>query len=405
MPQPRSAVVLVIDRLGAGFLGPYGNTWLETPAFNRLASQAVLCEQMLAGATDLESAYRDYWQLPVVTSHDPRSLAQLAKQVGCQAVLVTDEEVVKQLPLAADFDECHYLAPAADGGEQAPAEDASLTAFAALLDVARDLLQTRAEPCLLWIHARGMSGLWDAPLELRGQFRDEEDPLPFDGVVPPEERAVGDFDPDRVLSVTHAYAGQVAAVDACLEAFWEALDTLPERDSVLLAVTSPRGYPLGEHGRIGPCDQALYSELLHVPCLVHLPGGEGNLTRLQELTQPVDLLATIAEGADWLEPVPTSHLNALLQSSLLHLVRGEAGKSRDLVTAQASGQELVRTAAWQLRVSQGEEEPTYELFAKPDDRWEFNDVASRCADIVTQLQEQARQPGGELPEELTSPWR
>ena len=34
---------------------------------------------------------------------------------------------------------------------------------------------------------------------------------------------------------------------------------------ICFAVTSPRGFPLGEHRRIGECDQALYGELLHVP--------------------------------------------------------------------------------------------------------------------------------------------
>ena len=44
---PNKVVVMTVDRLGAGFLGPYGNTWIETPAMNLLASQSVLFENCL----------------------------------------------------------------------------------------------------------------------------------------------------------------------------------------------------------------------------------------------------------------------------------------------------------------------------------------------------------------------
>ena len=40
-----NAICLVIDRLHAGYVGAYGNTWIETPAMNRLASQSFLLDQ------------------------------------------------------------------------------------------------------------------------------------------------------------------------------------------------------------------------------------------------------------------------------------------------------------------------------------------------------------------------
>ena len=42
------AIVLALDGLSPSFLGPYGNTWLETPAFNKLADESILAQQMLA---------------------------------------------------------------------------------------------------------------------------------------------------------------------------------------------------------------------------------------------------------------------------------------------------------------------------------------------------------------------
>jgi hypothetical protein len=42
----------------------------------------------------------------------------------------------------------------------------------------------------------------------------------------------------------------------------------------------------------------------------------------------------------------------------------------------------IRTPIWYLR-SAPPEPPM--LFAKPDDRWEVNEVANRCADVVAEL--------------------
>ena len=56
-----SSIILVVDRLGAGFLGPYGNTWVETQSCNRLASEGLLCEFAVSDSPSLESVYRSYW--------------------------------------------------------------------------------------------------------------------------------------------------------------------------------------------------------------------------------------------------------------------------------------------------------------------------------------------------------
>ncbi len=69
--------------------------------------------------------------------------------------------------------------------------------------------------------------------------------------------------------------------------------------------------------------------------------------------------------------------------SLLRLARGQCRAGRDrLCIAGAEGQRAIRTPAWYLRAAL---EP--ELFAKPDDRWEINNVASRCQDVVERLLE------------------
>src|SRR5438128_449394 len=117
MPKS-SSIIFVIDRLGAGYLGPYGNTWLETRAFNRLASRSLLCEHVLAASPELASTYRDYWS---GAEGDQPSLLKLAQQAGYRSVLVTDEPELKELAGAEDFDELQLVR--SSGVPNAPADE------------------------------------------------------------------------------------------------------------------------------------------------------------------------------------------------------------------------------------------------------------------------------------------
>ena len=57
-----NAICLVIDRLHRGFLGAYGNTWIETPAIDRLAAESFVFDQALVDTPHLAALYRSYWQ-------------------------------------------------------------------------------------------------------------------------------------------------------------------------------------------------------------------------------------------------------------------------------------------------------------------------------------------------------
>src|SRR5687768_3020986 len=127
--DPKSAVVLVIDRLGAGHLGPWGNTWLQTPQFNRLAAQSLVCETTLADSPDLSSALRAFWTgrhaLEPPAEQSP-SLPARAREQGAQSLLITDERLVSEHPLAADFGDQVFVEPAGAGGCAARLEETGL---------------------------------------------------------------------------------------------------------------------------------------------------------------------------------------------------------------------------------------------------------------------------------------
>jgi hypothetical protein len=406
--KPCNAAVLSIDRLGAAWLGPYGNTWLETPYFSRLAAQSLLCETVVAGSPNLAHACRAWWTgqnvLPSTALQPPVPLPTLAAHAGLHSLFITDDPALAAHPLAASFGRQVVVEqPPASAAAREPGETGALRLVEAAL---AELMQLR-EPFLLWIHCRGMAGPWDAPLPMRQQFADEDDPQPPEFVAPPERILPADYDPDELLGLVHAYAGQVALTNLALGLLLAALDEHPLRDETLLAVTSPRGYPLGEHLRVGPCDEALYGELLHVPLLVRLPDRRGALARSQQIVQPHDLYAALAEACGW---------SADANSNLLAEIDGRLLYPRQIALSTAAGQRAIRTPAWFLRESQADGAPAYELFAKPDDRFEANEIASRCQDAVELLAAMLDQPPAEsageplaqvspLPELLTDVWR
>jgi arylsulfatase A-like enzyme len=220
-----------------------------------------------------------------------------------------------------------------------------------------------------------MQGPWDAPLEFRRQFADEDDPTAPDFTEPPVRWVAENEDPDLILGIQHAYAGQICLLDECLEALLDAFHAAQAGAETLLALASPRGYALGEHRRIGPIDPSIYGETLHVPCLIRYPDGADALVRNQQLVQPTDLFATLlqwfalprAAGSNW-------------GRSLTDLLHGHAHSDR---AAAVSGTfRALRTPAWFLHADGNSKA---ELFAKPDDRWEANEVSDRCRDLLPEL--------------------
>ena len=129
----------------------------------------------------------------------------------------------------------------------------------------------------------------------------------------------------KLLVYTQAAASdQIALLDTCLGGFVEVLDELPSAHNTLLALTAARGLPMGEHLRLGTCDEALHGELVHVPLVLRFPDRLGAAARSQALVEPADLWATLLDR--WRIPgVPPSPTGV----SLMPLVREEPVATRD----------------------------------------------------------------------------
>jgi hypothetical protein len=111
--------------------------------------------------------------------------------------------------------------------------------------------------------------------------------------------------------------------------------------------------------------------------IIRLPGGVAAADRSQALVQPADLASTLAE---WFQL-------AIGRDSLLSLVRGDVTALRERACMQAGdgSERALRTEAWHL-IRFADAGASCKLFAKPDDRWEMNEVSDRCREEAERLQ-------------------
>jgi arylsulfatase A-like enzyme len=213
---------------------------------------------------------------------------------------------------------------------------------------------------------------------MRSQYAEADDPDPPTEAEVPCRALEHNEDPDLLLGITQSYAGQISLMDLCIGALVDALQEAGLEADTTLALVGTRGLALGEHGQVGPIDDHLHGELVHVPMIIRLPDRSNASDRSHELIQPPDLFPT------WLD-VLTQQVAPprLAAADLMPLIRDEETRWRDRIgLVGTDGHCAVRTSAWYLTTGS-----PCRLFAKPDDRWEANDVADRHADLAEELKE------------------
>jgi hypothetical protein len=384
----KNILVVAVDGLRAAALGAYGNTWYETPQLDQFAAESFLAEWCFAASPDLADIYRELWfgchpLRPADHGTSSLSLVRQCAERGVRTRLITDDPALAEFPGGGDFDDVVALPKAAP----AIAPDLGATHLATLF--ANLDLTAAGDPSsqLVWLHLGGMYGGWDAPLEMRHALADEDDPTPYVDAASPDLEIDPTADPDVRFRYACAYAAQVQVLDACVGALLTEL----QGSSWTTILTGVRGFPLGEHGRVGGLNVQLHAEQLHVPLLVRSPNGAGQLHRASELVEHADIGATVVEFCQQ-NTAPQMFGDGL---SLLPLIHAGAATWRDhLVACSSTGTRAVRTSHWcwqQLEPQAGAEggDAVAKLFVRPDDRWEANDIASLCPDEVAALSQTA----------------
>ena len=474
-----NVIVIACNGLHLGFLGPYGNPWIETPNLDRLATEGVVFDHHYPENLTTLPTRRSWWtgrygfpdpeQGWTALRPDEPILPDLLFDRGVRSALISDVPMLRQAGhgFGRGFDEVLWIRgegydpfinpddPRASGaslgdepGLRLPPEDdpdrelwtlrwEQYLRNRAALDLkaeanagsgravraAVDWLERRGGdpgPFVLWLDLFGPHGPWDPPNADRDRYVSVE-PDDFEAgeegdLVEPEEDedlaaeaedlfiedvpplidvppgAVGEvISEEELFRLRRTYAGSVTALDRQLGVLFDALERLGRLDDTLVIFTADQGEPLGEHGYVRRFRPWLHEELVHTPLILRLPEGERGGMRHQAIVQSVDLLPTIL-GAVGVGPSPLdADRPAMHGHDLLPLIRGELTKLRDYACMGMDIEEYaLRTHYWHLVVPI-EHDPDdlprgVELYRKPEDRWEQNDVAAQYHEIVEHLE-------------------
>lgn len=400
-----SAIVFAINGCPAAWLGAYGNDWVGTPHLDRLAAEGVTFDRHTAD-----------WP-----GERPPVLA--VGTSSTRTLLVRANHTDTDAPdwYYAAFDEVFDARPNPD--DHSPL-DSLLRELPALLD------RLAGEPnFLLWIETDRLLPPWDVQQDVfeayledaadedkyaeephaeaediseieEGDDEEEEgaeeegedeepEPEPVERVAPLDDPPTGPFDRadlDAWDWLHCTFASVVTKLDAELGAMFDLLRARGFDKSAAWVVTSNSGQALGEHGIVGPHRPWLHAELVHVPLIVRLPNAEQAGRRVTGFTQPPDLAPT---------------LRALLGlpyegdgHNLLSVMRGETESARDCAVSHCEvngvGERAIRTNEWALLVPEGDDTRKPQLFAKPDDRHEVNDLYARNVERADELDAQLR---------------
>jgi arylsulfatase A-like enzyme len=467
-----NVIVVVCNSLHLGFLGAYGNAWIETPSLDRLASEGVVFDHHFPENLTTLPTRRSWWtgrygfadpeQGWTPLRPDERILPDLLWNQGVRTAFISDVPLLREAGTGygRGFDEViwvrgqgydplvHPTDPRArhvriedEPGLRLPPQDdpdfelwktrweqylrnravvrtdiEENTGVARTVNTAIDWLERRGDekgPFLLWLDIFSPHGPWDPPQPYRDQYVmaepdefeageegdlveeiGEDEDLNFDiqevtALIDVPAGAVGDVLTEAELfRLRRTYAGTVTLVDRWLGELIEALGRMGRLDDSVVIFTSDQGEPLGEHGFVRRFRPWLHEELIHTPLIVRMPRAKHGGIRHQALVQTVDLLPTIVSALG-LPPLGDDAL-PIHGHDLLSLIRGELTKVRDYACLGMDVAEFaIRTHLWHLivPVEQDPDEPrSSELFRKPEDRWDQNNVIEQHPEVADHLE-------------------
>jgi arylsulfatase A-like enzyme len=460
-----NVIVIACNSLHLGFLGTYGNSWIETPHLDLMASEGVVFDHHFPENLTTLPTRRSWWTgrygFPdselgwTALRSDEALLPDLLWNQGVRTALISDVPYLREAGkgFGRGFDDVVWIrgsgydpfVPANDRrvkkirideepSLRLPSEDdpdralwkerweqflrnravlktevGENTGVARTVNAAIEWLERRGakpDPFVLWLDLFSPHGPWDTPQPYRDQYAtiepdefeagEEGDLVEEEGedidleevraLIDVPAGSIGDvLDEAELLRLRRTYAGAVTFTDKWIGEFLSALKRLGRLDDSLVIFTGDQGEPLGEHGYVRRFRPWLYEELVHTPLIIRMPRAEYGGTRHQALVQTVDLLPTVF-GVLGLPPCVQAHGH-----DLLPLIRGEQTKVRDYACMGMDVEEYaIRTHHWHfiLPVETDPDDPPRgpELYRKPEDRWDQNDVIAEHPDIAEGLE-------------------
>jgi len=325
-----------------GAIGPYGNEFTVTTHLDRLAAEGIVYDRHYAEVPDPAGACRIWW--------NPEALAAFPHRVLVRCTRDTQ--------LVEAFHIVHHV-----------------RTFDELIELLPGILDALPTDGLLWIEFDSLIPPWVVPANLFELYIEdliEEDAEEAEPIEPWSDPPIGWFDRDDAASwelLHRSFAAAMTAFDAGLGRMFELFRERKLDEIATWAFTGSFGWPLGEHGILGPFRAWLYEEFVHVPMIIRRPAAAEAGLRFSGFTQHADF---------W------NILNSVEVKRDAVVSRWAVGESEEAA---------IRTDEFALllplRTPEDEPRPP-ELYLKPGDRWEANNVQPRQIETAERLEEELR---------------
>ncbi len=215
----------------------------------------------------------------------------------------------------------------------------------------------------LWIDSFDPHEPWDPPKKF--DTYTDKDYVGKRLIMPMGDKASNWATDDEIRHIRGLYAGEASFVDHCFGILFDDLEKLGYYDDSVIVLLADHGHPLADHGKFLKGADRLYSELLKVPFLVHMPGGEG-ARRTNAIVQFSDLLPTILDVIGLQGNARSMH-----GKRFTPVLRGEADRHRDAIIAgfHEGIDRCVRDQKWSyIQRPEAEPDELYNLAEDPKEK-------------------------------------
>lgn len=389
----RRLLVVTIDRLPAWMISACGAGWVSMPSVDRLASQGIVFDRCLVTSDDVQEILRS-----LVWPAGEDSIFEQVRRCRQESILVTDAQWLRDNTFkdtgfskrtGINPDEVRFVEGAI---KNVVATHAESTHLSRIFDEACLAVESGVRH-LVWCHVESLGVSWDAPMDYRHAYADPDDPTPKNDSAVDEMSVTDQTNPDQIVGIRQAFAGQLTLLDECLGRLMEKVESSSNQWTVLLC--GVRGMALGLHGYVGTKWSRPFGELIHVPAILCDPQGRMRCQRFGGLTIPADLSTTVAEWSFGVAEVSSSKPSSARSLNQLFTSWKYDARDRVVVTSTAGRTAAIVTPAWHLAAwccdssdksaVHKTEDLTMQLFSKPDDFFELSDVADRCRDVTDEL--------------------
>lgn len=418
---PRPLLILSLEGLATSALSCYGSSWNATPTIDRLAAGGTLWDRWITHDDSPLEPVRD--ALLHASGWVPSW-----KQHGT-IELITDVSEIAQL--AESFDWVEHVQPswdssngATDDPDQGIATDIDKTHLAGLMAevIDRDL-QNDGDWSLMWLHTAVLGQCWDAPRSLfpsdeddladdfyddaigdievgsersdvyrsgvtgshstdqssvlldPADLSDQATPLDTAGSTPPHLKlTTGQIEetPDLIRDWMRVYGCQVRLLDILIDVLQQSL----LRDDVQIMILGTSGMSLGQNGWVGHQAGPLRSHDVRLPIVI----GNGLSIRMPCVTD--DRLVSRL-----LQQMVTGDLNSLQP--------GQWARDDQSISVQTASCRTIQSSTTEEWFYVQDADSVQNLFLKPDDQEDFNNVAGLRPDVVASLSGDSESDGPE----------